>query len=294
MKIVLTGSLGNIGRPLTQQLVQKGHTVTVISSQAGRRAEIEALGATAAIGKMEEAGFLAATFQGADAVYLMETIRFSESDYLQAIDLIVQNYKQAVLQSGVGRVVHLSSIGAHTDQGNGILAFHHHAENVLRQLPEEVSITFLRPVGFYTNILRSIPGIKTRGAIFQNFGGDKKEPWVSPLDIAEAAAEELEKPHSGRSVRYLASDEVSPNEIARALGEAIGMPELTWQEISDEEMLHRMLSMGVTPQIAEGFVAMQAAQRTGVLYADYYENPPMLGKVKLADFAREFAEIYGQ
>jgi hypothetical protein len=32
MKIILTGSLGNIWKPLTQQLVQKGHQVTVISS----------------------------------------------------------------------------------------------------------------------------------------------------------------------------------------------------------------------------------------------------------------------
>ncbi len=32
MNIVLTGSLGNIGKPLTQELVQKRHSVTVISS----------------------------------------------------------------------------------------------------------------------------------------------------------------------------------------------------------------------------------------------------------------------
>lgn len=32
MNIVLTGSLGNIGKPLTKALVEKGHTVTVISS----------------------------------------------------------------------------------------------------------------------------------------------------------------------------------------------------------------------------------------------------------------------
>ncbi|WP_461105828.1 hypothetical protein [Spirosoma koreense] len=33
MKIVVTGSLGNISRPLTQELIQKGHSVTLINSK---------------------------------------------------------------------------------------------------------------------------------------------------------------------------------------------------------------------------------------------------------------------
>ncbi len=37
MKITLTDSLGNIGRPLTQRLVQKGYAVTVISRTADRQ-----------------------------------------------------------------------------------------------------------------------------------------------------------------------------------------------------------------------------------------------------------------
>lgn len=40
MNIVVTGSLGNIGKPLTQALVQKGHAVTVISSKDERRSSI--------------------------------------------------------------------------------------------------------------------------------------------------------------------------------------------------------------------------------------------------------------
>ena len=40
MKIVVTNSLGNISKPLTQQLVQRGHSVTVISSKAERQKDI--------------------------------------------------------------------------------------------------------------------------------------------------------------------------------------------------------------------------------------------------------------
>ncbi len=55
MKIVVTGSLGHISKPLAHELVQKGHSVTVISSKAERKKDIEAMGAKAAIGSMENA-----------------------------------------------------------------------------------------------------------------------------------------------------------------------------------------------------------------------------------------------
>lgn len=74
MNIVLTGSLGRISKPLTQILVQKEHSVTVISSKEERRKAIESSGAKAAIGSMEEADFLTKIFKGADVVYLMEAL----------------------------------------------------------------------------------------------------------------------------------------------------------------------------------------------------------------------------
>ncbi|MFM2304200.1 MAG: hypothetical protein RLZZ135_1610, partial [Cyanobacteriota bacterium] len=69
MKIVVTGSLGNISKPLATELVQKGHTVTTIGRNEKKQPDIEALGAIAAIGSLEDVGFLTATFTGADAVY---------------------------------------------------------------------------------------------------------------------------------------------------------------------------------------------------------------------------------
>lgn len=298
MNIVLTGSLGNIGRPLTQMLVQQGHSVTVISSNSDRRQAIEALGAKVAIGTMQDVDFLTKAFTGADIVYLMETMEavgdaFDKSvDFIGDITQIGQNYKQAVERSGVKKVVHLSSIGAHTDQGTGILLFHYNVEQLLRQLPDDVAIKFMRPVGFFTNLLSFTHTIKRQGAIIANYGGDTKEPWVAPADIAAVIAEEMNTPFEGRTVRYIASDDVSPNEIARALGEAIDKPDLQWRIVSDEQLLSNWLEIGFNEQLARGFVAMQAAQGNGSLYDDYHQHKPVLGTVKITDFAREFAEAY--
>ena len=299
MKIIVTGSLGHIGKPLMEELVLKGHTVTVISSNPERRSDIEALGAKAAIGTMEDADFLSATFTGADAVYVMETMGGNSYfdpnlDIIAAINKIGNSYKRAIKQSGVKRVVHLSSIGAHTDKGNGLLAFHYNVENILKSLPSDVAITFMRPVGFYYNLLGFINNIKTQGVIATNYGGDSKKPWVSPLDIAAAIAEELVTPFEGRKVRYVASDEISCNELASLLGATIGQPDLKWVVISDEQMLQGMLAAGMNPKIAAGMVEMNSSTNTGDLYEDYYRNRPTLGKVKLKEFAKEFAAVYNQ
>lgn len=299
MNIVLTGSIGNIGKPLTEELVKKGHSVTVISSNPEKQATIEALGAKAAIGFMQDVDFLTDTFKNADIAYCMETIdrsAFSDQniDIIASIAQIGKNYKQAIENTSVKRIIHLSSIGAHTGKGNGILRFHYEVEKILNQLPSDVSIKFMRPTGFFTNIFRSMQTIKDQGAIISNYGGDKKEPWISPLDIASAIAEEMELPFEGRTIRYLASDEVSPNEIAKVIGEAIGKPELKWLEISDEQFLNGMITAGMNKEIAKGFIEMQSAQGSGSLYEDYYQNKPTLGKVKLEDFAKDFAKVFNQ
>lgn len=300
MKITLTGSLGNIGKPLTQSLVSAGHQVTVISSKAERVSEIESLGAVAAVGSIQDAEFLTATFNDADAVYLMEawegigSIFDKEIDFLAEFKRIARNYVTAVQQSGVKNIIHLSSIGAHSDQGTGSLSVHYNVEQILQRLPEEVSIKFMRPVGFFSNIYRWLPTIKSQNAIIQSYGGDRKEPWVSPYDIAATIADEMEKSFTGKTVHYIASDEVSPDEIATALGNAAGNPDLEWKVISGEALLDQMLSAGVNGWIAEGMIAMQKAQGDGSLYEDFYVNKPTLGKIKLKDFAREFFEIYNK
>lgn len=298
MKIVITGSLGNIGKPLTKLLVTKGHKVTVISSKPERISEIKALEAIPAIGSIQDAEFLTETFTGADAVYLMEawegigSLFDQDIDFMEEFKKIANNYVKAVQKSGVTKIIHLSSIGAHSNQGTGSLLVHHHVENILKTLPENISIKFIRPVGFFSNLYRSLPMIRSQGAIIQSYGGNRKEPWVSSYDIASTIAYEMEQPFTGRTVQYVASDEVSPNEIAQSLGKATGNNDLQWKVISSEELLNQMLSAGISEWIANGMVAMQQAQGNGSLYEDFYLHKPKLGKTKLKDFAKEFAEVY--
>lgn len=296
MKVIVTGSIGNISKPLAHELVQKGHRVTVISSNEERQKEIEALGATAAIGSLEEVDLLVSTFTGADAVYCM----VPPNDYFDLnLDLLAyyrrlgNNYATAIEQSGVKRVVNLSSIGAHLEQGSGILLGAHDVEQILNELSSYVAITHLRPTSFYYNLFGYIETIKATGSIAANYGADAKIPWVSPIDIAAVIAEEIATPFVGRKLRYIASEELTGNETARILGAEIGKPDLKWIIISNAQMLGGLESAGMNPQIAAGLVEMYASLHSGLLAEDYYLNQPtVMGKVKLADFAKEFAAAF--
>lgn len=297
MKITITGSLGNISKPLAHELVQKGHEITVISSNRENQKAIEELGAKAAIGSVEDIAFLTQTFAGSDAAYCMIP-RANYFDPNLDLDAFTRNignsYAEAIAKSGVKKVVFLSSIGAHLEKNSGIIQRYNEIEAVLNTL-SDVSITFMRPTSFFYNVLAYIPMIKNIDAIAVNYGADKMIPWVSPLDIASAIAEEITTPANGRKIRYVTSEELTGYETAKILGTAIGKPDLKWILTSDEESLNGLIQAGMQPKIATGLIEMYAGLYNGLLAEDYNRNKPaVFGKTKMTDYAKEFAAIYNQ
>ena len=293
MKVTVTGSLGNISEPLTKQLIAQGHVVTVISSKADKQAAIEALGATAAIGSVEDASFLAAAFAGTDAVYCMVPPNMTAPDVLAYYRSVGQSYAHAIQQASVQRVVHLSSWGADLDRGTGFILGSHQVEGILNELPN-VALTHLRAGSFYYNLLGFAGMIKKMGLIGSNYGGDDKIVWAHPRDIAAAAAEELTRPApAGQTVRYVGSDERTATETAQALGAAIGRPDLQWLTFSDEQTLTGLEQAGLPAHIAALYVELGASIHSGTLRQDYDRHQPhAMGQVKVADFAKEFAAAF--
>jgi len=295
MQYVITGSLGNISKPLAERLVAAGHNVKVISSKADKVSQIEAIGAKAAIGSVEDIFFLTNTFTGADAVYTMVPPNFGSDNWKKYIAGIGENYAAAIKASGVKNVVNLSSIGAHMADGCGPVSGLFFVEKALNALPD-VNVKHLRPGFFYPNFLANMGMIKHMGIMGGNYGEGTKLVLVHPDDIAEAAAEELlGLSFSGKSVRYITSDEKTTVEVAAILGKAIGKPELPWINFKDEDTIAGMIQAGLSQEIAENYAEMGAAMRSGEMASDYtLHRPSVFGKTKLEAFAPVFAAIYSQ
>ncbi len=292
MKIIITGSLGNISKPLTQELIKNGNTVTVISSDDKKQNDIEALGANAAIGSVEDVDFLTETFKNADAVYCMIPPNFAATNQVDYYSKVASNYAKAIEQSGIKRVVDLSSYGAHLEKGTGFIVGSYHVEQTLNAL-SNVSVTHIRPGYFYYNLLHFVGMIKNHGFIASNFGDDDKLAMASPLDIATAIAEEIVKPVSDNKVRYVISDDRTCNEIATILGHTIDKPDLKWKTFTNEQVQTAMEARGMSAATASVMVELGDATHKGLLRVDYdLHKPTEMGKVKIEDFAKEFATAF--
>ena len=172
------------------------------------------------------------------------------------------------------------------------------------------------PAAFYTNFYQSLDLIKGKGFIGKfltlrysgfralltgrigllmgNYGGDDRIVFVSPKDIADAVAEELLLSPKEKTIRYIGSEEMTCNEAAKIIGTAIGKPWLKWVLLSDEAMLKGLKMAKLPEKLAETLVEMQAAIHSGKALENFHRNWPKMGKVKLADFAEEFATVYHQ
>jgi uncharacterized protein YbjT (DUF2867 family) len=296
MKYTITGGAGHISKPLTEKLLAAGQQVTVIGRDAAHLKELTDKGAKAAIGSVEDVAFLTSAFAGADAVYSMVPPTHGTKDWKAFIGSVGRNYAQAIRASGIKHVVNLSSFGAHASDGCGPVSGLYRAEQALNELAD-TNILHLRPGYFYYNLLGNLAMVKNMNIIGGNWGGPGfKLVMSAPPDIAEVAAEELTGlKFTGHSVRYLASDERSADEIASVLGKAVGKPALPWVIFSDEQALQGILQAGLPEEIAKNYVEMGHALHTGLMTEDYLKHRPAgLQKTKLEDFAKIFAAAYSQ
>ena len=288
MKIIVTGSVGNISKPLAEQLIAKGHLVTIISSNPDKVNEIEALGAKAAIGSISDGDFLAQTFSGADVVYTMIPPNFAATNYRKYVGDSGKTYAEAIKKSGLKRIVNLSSIGADIDGGTGQISGVHDAELELNKL-EGVAIKHVRAGFFYTNFYNNIPMIN-QGFMGSNYNSQTRLVMTHPADIASIVAEELQNSFTGKGVRYAVSDDRTFDEIVKVLGAAIGKPDLKWIEFTDEQSYDGMLQSGMSPELARNFTEMGTAIRSAILWKDFDATGGKIsGKIKLEEFAKELA-----
>lgn len=292
MKYAITGSAGNISRPLVERLLAEGHDVTVIGRSQENLKPLTDKGAKAAVGTVEDAAFLKDAFAGADAVYTMVPPQAAMGE--NVYERLGANYAEAIKANNIKYVVNLSSVGAHLAEGAGPVNGLYRTERELNKL-SDANVLHLRPGFFYVNFFGNIGMIRNMGILGGNYGDSNAKMILSyPGDIAEAVAELLlQLSFTGHVVHYHASDERTLGEIARVLGVAVGKPDLPWVLFTDEQSYEGMVGAGLPEILASRYAEMGRAMRTGIMWEDFQKHrPAKFGKTKLEDFARIFATVY--
>jgi uncharacterized protein YbjT (DUF2867 family) len=286
---VITGSIGHISKPIIEGLVKAGDEVKVITSNNERVSQIEALGAKALVGSVNDQAFLKNAFKGANAVYTMIPPIWQTNDWKASQLEVAQNYAAALEANNVQYVVNLSSIGAHVGKGVGPVDALHDFEQMLNRI-HGLHVKHLRPSFFFYNFLSQVGLAKNAGIVGGNYGDGEKIFLVHTSDIASAALEELlNLKFSGNSVRYIFGDERSGKEIAEVLSKAVGK-DINWVVFTDEQQKQGLLQAGLPETHAQSFTDMGKALREGKMQADARVNKPAtLSPTKLEQFATEFA-----
>jgi len=210
--IVVTGATGNIGRPLTQALVEAGRQVTAVSRHAAAVPD----GARHLAADLAEPGSLEPALAGAKALFLLL------SGDMHAAGASPADIIGAAKAAGVRRVVLLSTQGVATRPLGATRIAMRALEDVLRGSGLEWAV--LRPGGFASNALWWAESIRAQRVVAAPFG-DVGVPIVDPADIAEvAAACLLDDRHNGGVYELTGPEVITPRRQADAIAAALGSP----------------------------------------------------------------------
>jgi uncharacterized protein YbjT (DUF2867 family) len=220
--IVVTGATGNIGRPLTQALAERGQQVTAVSRHAAAVPE----GVRHVVADLAEPASLEPALAGAKALFLLL------SGDLHATGAEPADIIGRAAAAGVGRVVLLSSLGVATRPFGTTRIAMRALEDALRESGLEWVV--LRPGGFASNALWWAESVRSQRVVAAPFG-DTGVPIIDPADIAEVAAACLvEDVHTGGVYELTGPEVITPRQQSEAIAAALGSP-VRFHELTREE-----------------------------------------------------------
>lgn len=234
---VVMGATGKVGGATAATLLAMGRQVRVVVRDAAKGRALAAKGAAVAVAEYEDAGALGQAFAGADGVFVMLPPQFSPAPGFPEARACLGALVEALETARPGKVVALSSIGAHHGTGLGLITQLHMLEEALCGL--ELPTARIRAAWFMENAVQDIGPARETGEIASFLSPlDRTIPMVATADIGRVAAltliADLKEP---RVIEVEGPRRYAPNDLARVLGDALGRPvravaaaRETWEE----------------------------------------------------------------
>lgn len=290
----VTGASGHVGRRVSERLLSEHQKVRVISRNRGSLLPLERDGAEIWIGDLRDSDFLARAFTGTQAVFAMIPPSYGESNFRGYQNEVGRSIAKAVVQSGLKYVVNLSSMGADLPYGTGPILGLHDQEIRLDGIAG-VNVLHLRPTFFLENLLGAAPGIERDHVLSLALRSDLRFPAVATRDIADVASDRLLNLdwHGSVVQNLLGERDVTPTEIAVAIGKAIGLPSLSYRQASYEEAQQGMTRMGCSFDVARCMIEMLRGMNEGrVIVGGTPRTSDSTTRTSIEQFALEFAATY--
>jgi len=246
----IMGASGNTGGVAAAELLARGLPVRALSrTPAKTRADLAVTEAAAV--DLRDLGSLIRGFEGAEAAYVMIPPLVTATDFRSAARAAAEAIAEAVRRSGIGRIVALSSAGAHLSHGTGAILSLHDFEVALRQT--DAAVTFIRPGDFMENWAPLLP-LAAADGILPSVRLPLEAPMqtVSAVDVGRCAATCLAGGQPGdRVVNLLGPRDYSPQDVANALGQVLGRP-VRVVPMPADQVVPALVEQGVGESYARG------------------------------------------
>jgi uncharacterized protein YbjT (DUF2867 family) len=290
---VVIGATGNTGRVVTEDLLAAGLPVRVVGRSAERLADFVKSGAEAAVGDVADAEFVAQACDGVGGVYHMIPPRYD-------VDLSAWQSEagkalfEGIRDAGVPYIVNLSSVGAQHHHGTGPIAGLREQEDRFNELTE-ADVLHLRPGYFMENLFMMLDAIRGMGVLPMPLPGDLAVAMIATRDIGAVAARRLAAlDFDGHHTRELLGPrDYTMNEVASLVGAAIGVPDLPFVTVSEEDAAAGFEQMGVHPATIATFMEMYRAIADGRVAPQETRSAANTTPTTMEEFAAVLAAAYG-
>jgi NAD(P)H dehydrogenase (quinone) len=262
MSIVVTGSSGQLGRLVAQDLLERvpPTEVVLVTRRPEALEDFAARGADVRRGNFDDPGSLAGAFAGAEKVLVIST-------GLDGLGRRVAQHRAAIeaaVAAGARHLVYTSISNPVEGNPQGIVSDENReTEDLLRT--SAPTWTILRN-GIYSEV-QVPPGslAVAHGKIYTNVGEGRMRP-VSRRDCAAAAAAVLTTDgHEGQIYDITGPDSVSQTDLAALLAEVAG------RAIKVHNVNDRMLTWGMTKAGMPKPIARQIADFGKAIREGYYD-----------------------
>lgn len=293
---VVMGASGNTGHIVANNLLTRGQKVRVIGRNSAHLQPLSSKGAEPFIADVSDTSALAKAFHGADAAYVMIPPNITNKDPLGYSSRVSDAITAAVQSAGTKNVVALSSIGAELASGTGPVVGLHNLEEKLKQT-NGANVLFLRCGYFMENTLPQANAIRQMGTVAGSLRPDLKLPMIATRDIGAVAADVLLHPtiHGKQTRELLGLRDLSYNDVASAIGKAIGKADLKYSQITDDQFQGVLVQMGMSEPIAHLLVEMTQALNSAKMRALEPRTPQNTTPTSYETFVSEvFVPAYQQ
>ncbi|MDL2259160.1 NAD(P)H-binding protein [Eubacteriales bacterium OttesenSCG-928-K08] len=255
MNIIL-GAGGQVGSRVAALLESKGKPVRRVFHHAPQQLTAKAQHSEDVVADYFDEESLKKAFDGADTALLLTPESMTSKDMLADARRVLANYVAALKNSGIRRVVGLSSCGAQQTPGAGTLQLYALLEETLHSLDIETCI--VRPAYYYSNWMMYMDTARKDSILPAFFPPDHAIAMIAPQDVAAFIADVLDDGMTRQMAEITGPTAYTASDIARCMGDMLGKDVVAIQ-IPREEWLPGLLQAGFSQSSAEHLLGMTQA-----------------------------------